>query len=113
LLIGNNSRRKMNDKQYFERFSLIWLDPNSQHTRDIEQKLKSLIHHFIKFQDLQQCQQYIQQTSSKDRFILMTDDQLGRQLIPSIHHLQQVTSIYIYHTDRKLNEQDFSKYSKV
>jgi len=99
--------------QYLERFSLIWFDYNPQDTPDIEQELKSIINHFKTFQDLQECQEYIQQTTSTDRLVLIVNSQFERQLISSIHQLQQVISIYIYPTDIEATEQHFSTYSKV
>lgn len=99
--------------QYLERFSLIWLNSNSQDTQDIEQKLRPIFNDFTQFTDLEQCEQYIQQTSSTDRLVLIIGSKLERQCIYSTHQLKQILSIYIYRTDTDTIEQQFSKYPKV
>jgi hypothetical protein len=102
-----------NDDKQLETFSLIWLDSNVKETRDTEQKLRSIINHLKKFQDITQCQQYIEQTSKNDRIVLIVSGQLGREIVPSIHKFLQVISIVVYCKDKKANEQWSSKFSKV
>ena len=101
------------DDQHLEIFSLIWLDANVNETRDTEQKLRSIINHLKKFQDIQQCQQYIEQKSKTDRLALIVSGQLGPEIVPSIHKLRQVTSIYVYCMDKKEHEQWACNFSKV
>ena len=100
------------DGKNAELFSLVWLDENvnSEDNHDTGQKLRSIINHLTKFQDLKRCQQYIGQRSKKDRLIVIVNGQLGQELVPSIHHLRQIISIYVYCTD---NEQWASKFEKV
>jgi plasmid stabilization system protein ParE len=103
------------DDQHLEIFSLIWLDTNVnvKETRNTEQKLRSIINHLKKFQDVKQCQQYIEQRSQKDRLLLIVSGQMGQEMVPSIHQLRQVISIYVYCMDKKGNEEWASKFSKV
>ena len=56
------------DDQPLEIFCLIWLDDNidAKDNRDTEQKLRSIINRSRKFQDVEQCQKYIEQRSQKD-----------------------------------------------
>ncbi|CAF1200122.1 unnamed protein product [Adineta steineri] len=103
-----------NDKS-LEIFSLIWLDANVnvKDTRDTEVKLRSVINRIKKFQDVKRCQQYIEQTSQKDRLILIVSGRLGREIVPYIHQLRQVISIYIYCVNKKSNEQWTHKFAKI
>ncbi|CAF1551654.1 unnamed protein product [Adineta steineri] len=103
-----------NDKS-LEIFSLIWLDSNVnvKDTRETEVKLRSIINHIKKFQDIKQCQQYIEQTSQKDRLVIIVSGRLGQEIVPHIHQLRQVISIYVYCMDKKNNEQWALKFSKV
>ncbi len=96
-----------------EVFGLIWLDANPQEGRDSEQKLRSIINRLNKFQTVKQCQEYIENRTEKDRLILITSGQLGRELVPAIHHFRQITSIYVYCMDKKENEKWASKFIKV
>jgi len=99
--------------QSSETFCLIWLDSNTNEGRNTEQKLRSIINQLKKFHDSDQCQDFIEKTSSKDRLVLIVSGRLGREILPKIHHLRQVISIYIYCMDKQENQLWSSKYSKV
>ena len=86
---------------------------NVNETRTTEQKLRSIINHLKKFQDVKQCQQYIEQTSQKDRLVLIVSGQMGQELVHSIHKLRQIISIYVYCMDKKRNEEWACKFGKV
>jgi hypothetical protein len=103
------------DDKNLEIFSLIWIDENVniKDTRDTEQKLRSIINQLKKFQDVKQCQQYIEQRSEQDRLIIIVSGQLGQEIVPSIHNLRQVMSIYVYCMDKRNNEQWACKFAKV
>jgi hypothetical protein len=114
-VLSNDDFQTKTDDKNLEIFSLIWLDDNLniKDIRDTEQKLRSIINHLKKFQDIKECQQYIEQRSKKDRLILIVIGQLGREIVPSIHNLRQVMSIYVYCMDKKSNEQWACKFAKV
>jgi hypothetical protein len=114
-VLSNDDFQTSIDDKNLEIFSLIWLDENVnvKDTRDTEQKLRSIINHLKKFQDVKQCQQYIEQRSKKDRLIIIVSGQLGREIVPSIHNLRQVMSIYVYCMDKESNEQWACKFAKV
>ncbi|CAF3915640.1 unnamed protein product [Rotaria sp. Silwood1] len=100
---------------HLEIFCLVWLDAGStaKGGRDTEQQLRSIINHLRKFQDVALCQKYIHERTAKERVLMVVSGQLGREIVPSIHHLRQVISIYVYCFDKKRNEQWASKYAKV
>ena len=109
---GSQEKEKSN---HLELFSLIWLDANSiiQENRGTQQRLRTIINHLKKFQDVQEWQKYIEQRSKDDRLVLVVSGRLGREIVPSIHTLQQVSSIYVYCMDKSGNEQWASKFGKV
>ncbi|CAF4524151.1 unnamed protein product, partial [Rotaria socialis] len=98
-----------------EIFHLIWLDANAngKETRDTEQKLRSIINNLKKFQDVKQCQKYIEERSKNDRLVMIVSGQFGREIVPFIHELRQVISIYVYCFDKVRNKQWSDKFSKV
>jgi hypothetical protein len=98
-----------------EIFSLLWLDATVKgaEARGTEQKLRSIINHIKKFQNVQQCQQYIEQRSPNDRLVLIVSGRAGREIVPSIYKRRQVVSIYVYCMDKKSNEQWACKFAKV
>ncbi|CAM4840345.1 unnamed protein product, partial [Rotaria magnacalcarata] len=103
------------DDMHLEIFCLIWLDLNTsaKEKRDTEQKLRSIINHLKKFQDVKQCQQYIEERSHKERIIMIVSGRLGREIVPSIHELRQVISIYVYCMDKEGNKKWADKFAKV
>ncbi|CAF0961802.1 unnamed protein product [Rotaria sordida] len=103
------------DEMHLEIFCLVWLDPGSsaKDGRNTEQQLRSIINHLKKFQDVSQCQKYIYERSQKERVVMVVSGQLGREIVPSIHNLRQVVSIYVYCFDKKRNEKWACEYAKV
>lgn len=65
----------------------------------------------VKFQNQEECQQYIKQRSNY-RLVLITSGSSGRNLVPKIHQLPQVTSIFVFcmdETRHKIWTRNFSK----
>ncbi|CAF1439571.1 unnamed protein product, partial [Adineta steineri] len=114
-VVSNNKFHTNTNDKSLEIFSLIWLDANInvKETRGTEQKLRSIINRIKKFQDVKQCQQYIEQTSQKDRLVIIVSGRLGQEIVPYIHQLRQVITIYVYCMDKKNNEQWALKFAKI
>jgi hypothetical protein len=99
-----------------EIFSLLWLDnsiSDSGENRKTQQHLRTIINHLLTFENSITCEEHIRSVSIHDRIIIIVSGLFGRQLVPRIHSLRQVYSIYIYCMDRKTNEQWTKKFSKV
>jgi hypothetical protein len=100
-----------------ETFSLVWLDTQvntltENHQTQLE--LRQIINHLKTFDDKQQCYQYIKSISPQNhRLVLIVSDKYGRQLIPQIHQFRQVSSIYIYCRNKKVDEQWTKDFTKV
>ncbi|CAF5041393.1 unnamed protein product, partial [Rotaria magnacalcarata] len=111
----NDSFYAADDDMRLEVFCLIWLDANSnaKDTRDTEQKLRSIINHLKKFQDVKKCQKFIEERSKNDRITIIVSGQFGQEIVPAIHKLRQVISIYVYCFDIVRNKQWSDKYTKV
>ena len=104
------------DDNNLETFALLWLDASvnsSEENRHAQQHLRSTINYLKTFEDVEQCQQYIQFVSPYDRLVLIVSGQLGRQIVPNIHKLQQVSSIFVYCGNKQLNEEWARQYPKV
>lgn len=98
-----------------EIFSLLWVDSSndSKENHRVEKKFRSIINHFIRFETVQSCRDYLSKTSSNDRLILITSGRFGSELVPLIDKSRQILSIYIYCFDKQTNEQWSRQYSKV
>jgi len=94
----------------------IWLDAEINkkvENQNAQQQLRTIVNRFKTFEDANECEKYIRSKSSKQRLLLIVNDQQGRQIIPHIHALRQVISIYIYCKDKNENEQWTNQFSKV
>jgi len=103
-------------KQNLETYFLIWLDAavnSSEENVKAQQELRKSINHLTTFDDDNKCEEYIQSIPDDDRIILIISGQLGQKLVPRIHQLRQISSIYVYCTNKKPNEQWTREFSKV
>ena len=86
---------------HLEAFSLLWItgeikdidEKNQQHN---EQKLRAIINYLKTFENVDEFQQYLDAVSKKNRFVIIVNDRFCRELVPIIHQLFQISSIYIY-----------------
>jgi hypothetical protein len=103
-------------KQNLETYFLIWLaaEVNSFNENvKVQQQLRRSINHLTTFDDDKKCEEYIRSVPKDDRIILIVNGQLGQKIVPRIHQLQQISSIYIYCMNKKQNEQWTQQFSKV
>ncbi|CAF4727320.1 unnamed protein product [Rotaria sp. Silwood1] len=97
------------------RLLLIWLDNSSdfQEKIDILKEFRLSKNNFQTFTGLEQCKNHIQTTPSQHRITLIIRDYFSQQLIPEIHDLVQISSIYIYCTNEQCHYSWIEKYPKV
>ena len=118
-MAGVNSKSLEISDHNLETFSIFWLDAKvntTEDNRNTQLKLREIINHLKTFDDQDECYQRILSLSTQDRLILIVSGRCGRQLVPQIHHLRQVSSIYVYCMDKKANElwaKDFIKIKSV
>jgi hypothetical protein len=111
-----NSKALVSNDDNLETFSLLWLDAQVNTTEDnrqTQQKLRQIINHLKTFDDQEQCHQYILSLSPQDRLVLIISGRCGRQLVPQIHQLRQLSSVYVYCMDKQANEQWAKDFTKV
>jgi hypothetical protein len=99
----------------FETYSLIWLDAsiNSEENLAAQEEFRSFINYLKTFDKLNECKTYILSVSSEDRIVLIISGHFGQELIPEIYHLRQISSIYIYCTNKEFHQQWSKQYKKV
>jgi hypothetical protein len=95
---------------------LFWLDPNINKSQDnikIQEKLDALFtDDFQTFKSSEECESCIKQKKN-DQIILIVGGQIGRQIVPKIHDLKQISSVLVYCMDKEGNEQWAKNYAKV
>ena len=96
--------------------SVIWLDSNVNKTienLELQHRLCMLVQLLSIFENVSECEQHIRQIPSSDRIILIVSDSLGKELIPRIHEVQQLTSIYVFCAHKPTDQSWATPYSKV
>lgn len=98
-----------------ELFSFIWLDSNLEikDNRFLNEQLRSIINYVKKFEDIDECERYIQQTSSEDRLVMIVSGSQGQHLLPRIHRLRQITSIYVFCMDESKHKKWTEHFFKI
>jgi virulence-associated protein VapD len=114
--MGASLRKAALGDHNLETFSLVWLDGSvntSEENVNVQQQLRTLINHLKTFENADECVQYIRSVSKQNRIVLIVSGRLGREIVPRIHRLRQVSSIYVYCMDKQANEQWANKFQKV
>jgi hypothetical protein len=100
----------------FEISITVWLDAEvniNEENQKAQQQLLTIINNLKTFDNRNECEKYIRSISSQERLLLIVSGRLGKELVPHIHSLPQVTSIYVYCRDKKGNEQWAIHFTKV
>jgi DNA-directed RNA polymerase specialized sigma subunit len=103
-------------EDHLETFLLYWLDTEVNKSDDNitgQKQIRSIIKHLQTFDDQDQCQQTIKSLDEQNRLILIVSGRIGRELVPQIHQLRQISSIYVYCQDKSLHEAWATNFFKV
>lgn len=98
-----------------ETSALVWLDAsinNTQDNMDAQYKLRKSINHLKTFDNSDECVEYIQ-SMSKDRIVLVVSDNFAQEIIPCIHQLRQVSSVYIHCVNNSIDDKWVTQFKKV
>jgi len=97
----------LTDKSH-NKFSLAWINDSIEHL-EIPNQLQSIINHIRILNDVEKCEQIIW-LLNEARFILVNNSEYGRNIIPRIHDLIQVSSIYIFDVGQVEHQQSIKDY---
>jgi hypothetical protein len=113
--MASNMPCSQNDDDNLETFSIFWLDAsvNDETNLAAQKKLRSIINQLKTFVDAEEFMARIRRLCQGDLTLLIVSGQLGRIVVPEIHRLPQVTSIYVYCMNRAVNEKWSQSHSKV
>jgi len=103
-------------EENLETFSLLWLDASvndSQENIDAQQQLRTSINYLKTFEDGDKCEEYIRSVPKDDRIVLIISGRFGEIIVPRIHSLRQISSIYVYCKDKKRHEAWANEFKKV
>ncbi|CAF5180629.1 unnamed protein product [Rotaria magnacalcarata] len=96
-------------------FVLMWLDAsvNNAENSDAQKKLATIYTNFKTFQSVEHCEDAIQQVTKMSRAILIVSGAYGTDLVPRIHELQQVSSIYVFCLQQEKYIEFAKQYDKI
>jgi len=99
-----------------ETFGLIWLDSdvnNSEENQHAQQEIRLTINHIVPFEEPDSCETHIKSVSPHDRLVLIVSGGLGEFIVPRIHEIRQVTSIYVYCMNKTKHDEWAKNFTKV
>jgi hypothetical protein len=112
-VLNNESDRR---HENLETFSLVWLDAQANHDsvdRNEQNQLRAIINYLKIFENADDCQKFMEDVPKHHYIVFVVSGRLGREVVPRIHHLRQVTAIYVYCMDKGINEQWSQEFKKV
>ncbi|CAF1120371.1 unnamed protein product [Didymodactylos carnosus] len=112
----NTNIEQQNHKQgqNLETFVLLWLDQNVNKSKDsleTQTQLRRSINCLLTFESGNECEEHIGE-SKDEKIVLIVSGRLGREIVPSVHDLPQLSAIYVYCMDKITNERWAKSYNK-
>ncbi len=104
-----------NDDDNLETFSIFWLDASVNDEKNLaaQKKLRSIINQLKTFDDAEEFMARIRRLCKGDLTVLIVSGELGCIVVPEIHRLPQVSSIYVYCINKAVHEKWSCSHSKV
>ncbi|CAF1495029.1 unnamed protein product [Adineta ricciae] len=100
-----------------EAFRLVWLDKNGNDSKTnikIEEQLRNCTKHLKIFKYETACELYIRSLSENDRITWLVNASLAETMLPNLHELQQISSIYVYNSSETMDHEKWTKdYPKI
>ncbi|CAF1376284.1 unnamed protein product [Adineta steineri] len=112
---GAEGRRRINIQQV-QSVLLIWLDSNINETNDDCQntitKLRCAVNDINVYTDGDECLEFIQTIIDKKTCMIISGS-LGQHILPRVHNMSQVDSIFIFCGNKKYHEQWTKDWPKI
>ncbi|CAF1528925.1 unnamed protein product [Rotaria sp. Silwood1] len=95
-------------RRALQNFLLIWLDANlNESNEDFKkslQKIQYLVASIKTFTDAEECIDFLS-ASKKEKVFMIVSGSLGQHVIPKIHALPQLDSIYVFCSNQSIHEE--------
>ena len=95
--------------------SIVWLDfsvNDTQENINAQQLFRTPTNHLKIYTNDQECEKYIRSVPKGHRIILIVGGRFSQLIVPRIHHLFQISSIFVYCMDKR-NEEWTKAFKKV
>jgi len=108
--------RRRFDMQMVQNIRLIWchgdIDDNSADYRNTISHLRRAVNTINTFSDGVQCFQFLE-TIDNEKVCMIISGSLGKLIVPCIHNMSQVDSIFLFCDDKKYHEQWVTEWFKI
>jgi tetratricopeptide (TPR) repeat protein len=113
---SNTTRFRLHPR-VIQNFVLVWLDPNmngvlDEEHRDILNRIRSIINAINIFSDVNQCIDFLDGIKDEKAFMIVSGA-FGQYVVPHIHNMSKLDSIYVFCGLRPKHEQWAKNWSKV
>ena len=112
---GAGARRRA-DIRRVQNVLLVWLDSNintkSEDCRNTVTQLRRVVNDINMFTDGEGCIQFID-TINDNKVCMIISGSLGQHILPRVHNMSQVNSIFIFCGNKKYHEQWTKEWSKI
>jgi tetratricopeptide (TPR) repeat protein len=100
-----------------QNFLLIWLDGNidektNAECQNIITKLREVVNALNTFNDVDECIKFITDIKAEKVFMI-SSDALGQTIVPVVHEMAQISTIYIFGQNKTRHEQLAQQWPKV
>ncbi|CAF1592262.1 unnamed protein product, partial [Didymodactylos carnosus] len=106
----------MNRYENLEDITIIWLDSQMNESLDCfdtQLRLRHIINYLLTFDNIDACVDYIQSYVQDEKLFFIVSGIDGELIIPKIHFLPKISSIYVFCADKARHEQWIKLYSKI
>jgi len=111
-----NVSKQSVEKRSIENILLVWLDANiNESNKDFLyplKKLREIVHTVNTYTNADKCIRFIKRIKDEKVFMIMSGG-LGQQIMPNIHDMSQIDSIYIFSRNISQHQQWTKQWSKV
>jgi tetratricopeptide (TPR) repeat protein len=102
--------------QMVQNILLVWLDSNiddnNDDCRNTIAQLRRAVHNINKFTDGDECIEFLQ-SMDNDKACMIISGSLGQHIVPCVHDMFQVDSIFIFCGNKKRHEQWAKEWPKI
>ena len=114
-VVSKDARRRA-DIKMVQNILLIWLDnnidDNKEDCRNTMTQLRRVVNHATTFTDGEECIQFIEDIND-NKVCMIISGSLGQHIVPRVHNMSQVDSIFIFCGNKKYHEQWTKEWSKI
>ncbi|CAF1061444.1 unnamed protein product [Adineta steineri] len=112
---GATVNQRMN-MQRMQNVLLVWLDNNINDSNadcsNTVKQLKRVVNNVNTFTDGKQCVEFIQNITN-NKVCMIVSGSLGKHIVPLVHHMSQVDTIFIFCSNREWHEQWAKEWPKI